>query len=75
MKALLVHQGTYEAISRESLATIISSAKTKEIQLTTQCMILLSLSDEVLREVVVEDSTIEAWEKLESHCQKRSLTN
>ncbi|KAL0927607.1 hypothetical protein M5K25_001797 [Dendrobium thyrsiflorum] len=47
MKALLVHQ----------------RSKAREIQLKAQCVILLSLSDKVLREVVVEDSTIEAWKK------------
>lgn len=52
MKTLLVHQGLSHVISREGLVTITDWTNIREMQLKVHNTILLSLGDEVLREVV-----------------------
>ncbi|PKU68915.1 hypothetical protein MA16_Dca010659 [Dendrobium catenatum] len=49
MKTLLVHQGAFEAISREDMAAVTNMARARKTQLKAHSAILLSLSDEVLR--------------------------
>ncbi|KAI0527473.1 hypothetical protein KFK09_003074 [Dendrobium nobile] len=75
MKALLVHQGLSDAIFEENLAAFTDMAKAREIQLKAHSISLLSLGDEVLREVAKEGTTLEVWRKLESIYMKKSLTN
>ncbi|KAI0512123.1 hypothetical protein KFK09_012760 [Dendrobium nobile] len=75
MKALLVHQGLSDAIFEENFAAITDRAKAREIQLKAHSIILLSIDDEVLREVAEEDTALKVWRKLESIYMKKSLTN
>ncbi|KAI0493600.1 hypothetical protein KFK09_023719 [Dendrobium nobile] len=60
IKSLLVHQGLADAISEENLAAVTSRVWAREMQLKAYSTILLSLGDEVLREVAEEASTLEA---------------
>ncbi|KAI0516536.1 hypothetical protein KFK09_009213 [Dendrobium nobile] len=74
-KALFVHQGLSDAIFQENLAAITDRAKAREIQLKAHSIIILSIVDEVLREVAEEDTALKVWRKLESIYMKKSLTN
>lgn len=62
-KALLLHQGLSYAICWEGLAAINDQNKAREIQLKAHSAIVLSLGDEILREVAEEETTIEVWKK------------
>ncbi|PKU66461.1 Retrovirus-related Pol polyprotein from transposon TNT 1-94 [Dendrobium catenatum] len=75
MKALLILQGTSEAISKVDLAVVIDRPRARQMQLKAHCAILLSLGNEVLREVAEEGSSIEVWEKMEFLYLKISLAN
>ncbi|PKU65892.1 Retrovirus-related Pol polyprotein from transposon TNT 1-94 [Dendrobium catenatum] len=75
IKSLQVHQGLANAISEENIVAVTDKVRAREMQLKAYSTILLSLGDEVLREVVEEDSALEVWRKLESIYMKRSLTN
>ena len=58
MKAFLVHQGIYEALDDESMKLIEDNKKKLEIEAKAHTAILLSLGDEVLREVSDEDKAL-----------------
>uniref|UniRef100_A0A803Q2F9 Retrovirus-related Pol polyprotein from transposon TNT 1-94 n=1 Tax=Cannabis sativa TaxID=3483 RepID=A0A803Q2F9_CANSA len=76
MKAFLIHQGIPKAIDREELAALREDKKKiKEVQNKAHSAILLSLGDEVLREVSSEDTAVRLWEKLASIYLKKSLVN
>ena len=77
MKALLVHQGLSTAIDAEALGKLKASDanKAREIDSKAHSAILLSLGDEVLREVSKEKEALAIWEKLEALYMKKSLAN
>ena len=75
MKALMVHQGVADAISKESMEAMIDKNKAAKIQSKAHSAILLSLGDEVLREVSEEETAIGVWQKLEAVYMKKSLAN
>lgn len=76
MKALLVQQGIYQAIDREELEELgDDKKKIREIEAKAHNAILLSLGDEVLREVSDETTAINLWEKLSLIYLKKSLAN
>ena len=77
MKALLVHQGLSTAIDVEALGKLKASDanKAREIDSKAHSAILLSLGDEVLREVSKEKEALAIWEKLEALYMKKSLAN
>ena len=76
MKALLVQQGIYQAIDREELEELgDDKKKIREIEAKAHSAILLSLGDEVLREVSDETTAINLWEKLSLIYLKKSLAN
>jgi hypothetical protein len=75
MKALLVHQGISEALNLEALAAIDDKKKKFEIETKAHSAILLSLGDEVLREVSSEEKALGLWEKLSEIYMKKSLAN
>ena len=76
MKALLVHQGISEAIDSEAMADLDDDKKKqREIQTKAHSAILLSLGDEVLREVSSEETAIGLWNKLSSIYMKKYLAN
>ena len=76
MKALLVQQGCVAALEgKEKLPEGLQEAEKAEILAKAHSVILLSLTDEVLREVVDETTAAGLWNKLESKFQKKSLTN
>uniref|UniRef100_A0A803NRR8 Retrovirus-related Pol polyprotein from transposon TNT 1-94 n=1 Tax=Cannabis sativa TaxID=3483 RepID=A0A803NRR8_CANSA len=76
MKALLVHQGIHQAVDKEELKELgEDKKKIKEIEIKAHSAILLSLGDEVLREVSDEGTAIGLWEKLASIYLKKSLAN
>ncbi len=76
MRAILVQQGCAVAIDGEGrLPENLKAEERAEILAKAHSAILLSLTDEVLREVVDETSAASLWRKLESKYQKKSLTN
>nr|KYP33977.1 Retrovirus-related Pol polyprotein from transposon TNT 1-94 [Cajanus cajan] len=74
MNALLVHQGLDAALSDEAIMKVEERKRT-EVLKKAHSAILLSLGDEVLREVAEEKTAMEIWKKLESLYLKRSLAN
>nr|KYP63309.1 Retrovirus-related Pol polyprotein from transposon TNT 1-94 [Cajanus cajan] len=74
MNALLVHQGLDAALSDEAIMKVEERKRTKVLK-KAYSAILLSLGDEVLREVAEEKTAMEIWKKLESLYLKRSLAN
>ena len=60
MKALLVHQGLSDAISRGRLAVMenIDAPRTREMLMKAHSTIFLSLGDDVLREVADKETAI-----------------
>ena len=76
MKAVLVQQGCSAALEgEEKLPTNLKAEEKTDILAKAHSAILLSLTDEVLREVVDETTAAGLWKKLESKFQKKSLTN
>ena len=76
MKAILVQQKCEEAIEgEEKLPVELTAAQKAEAVKRAHSAILLSLADEVLREVADETTAAGLWKKLESRYQKRSLSN
>lgn len=74
MKSLLVHSGLSTAINGES-SEELTEAKLKDIDSKAHSAILLSLGDEVLREVAEEQTALKLWSRLESLYLKKSLAN
>ncbi|KAL6327528.1 hypothetical protein AAG906_021615 [Vitis piasezkii] len=76
MKALLVQLKCAQAIEgEEKLPVGLTAAEKEEVVSRAHSAILLSLADEVLREVADETTAVGLWRKLESKYQKKSLTN
>uniref|UniRef100_A0A803NJZ9 Retrovirus-related Pol polyprotein from transposon TNT 1-94 n=1 Tax=Cannabis sativa TaxID=3483 RepID=A0A803NJZ9_CANSA len=75
MTTLLVHQGIVKAINAEALPTVEDAKKKLEIETKAHSVILLSLGDEVLREVADEEKALGLWDKLATICRKKSLAN
>ena len=73
MKAFLVHQGISEALDVEAMNLLEDKKKKNEIEAKAHSAILLSLGDEVLREVAAEDEVVGLWNKLASIYMKKSL--
>ena len=74
MNALLVHQGLDAALSEEAITKVEEKRRT-EVTKKAHSAILLSLGDEVLREVAEEKTAMVVWEKLEDLYLKKSLAN
>ncbi|KAI3779090.1 hypothetical protein L2E82_08575 [Cichorium intybus] len=74
MKALLVQQGCAVAVEGEYAKDTTDAVK-KEIEGKAHSAILLSLTDEVLREVVDQPTAAGIWKKLCDTYQNSSLTN
>lgn len=64
----MVYHGLSKAIFREGIEAmdLNDRLKVREVMLKAHSVLLLSLSDEILREVVEQDSTIEEWKRLKS---------
>ena len=77
MKALLVQQGLSSAIDEEAMAKLKQTdvEKAQDIEAMAHSAILLSLGDDVLREVSGETQTLPVWEKLQVLYMKKSLAN
>jgi transposase InsO family protein len=76
MKALLVQQGLSKALKgKEALSESLKEEEKEEIMEKAHSAIQLCLSNEVLREVVEEDTASKLWLKLESLYMTKSLTN
>ena len=76
MKALLVQPGCAAALEGEGkLLEGLKAAEKTKILARAHSAILLSLTDEVLREVIDETTAAGLWKKLEGKYQKKSLTN
>ena len=76
MKAILVQQKCKEAIEdEEKLQVELTAVQKPEVVKRAHSAILLSLTDEVLREVADETTAAGLWKKLQSKYQKRSLSN
>ena len=76
MKALLVHQGVEDALAGESkLPATLTDKEKKEMMSKAHSLIILSLGDEVLREVAGETTAAGVWLKLEGLYMTKSLTN
>ncbi|KAF7841267.1 Retrovirus-related Pol polyprotein from transposon TNT 1-94 [Senna tora] len=76
MRALLVQQGLLKALEgKEALPTELSNQEKDDLLERALSTILLSLADDVLREVVDEKSAAGLWLKLETLYMTKSLTN
>lgn len=76
MKALLVHQGLYEALLGEKLLReTMSDRDKKEVLDKAHSAIILNLGDKVLRKVARETTAAGVWLKLEGLYMKKSLVN
>ncbi|OMO73383.1 Integrase, catalytic core [Corchorus capsularis] len=75
MKAIMIQQNCADAIDKEMLPKKSTDKEIKEINLKAHSAILLSLSDEVLREVVAEKDAASLWKALDDKYMKKSLTN
>ncbi|WRX23839.1 GAG-pre-integrase domain - like 7 [Theobroma cacao] len=76
MCALLVQQGLLKALKgKEHLPSNLSDSEKDDIMEKAHSVILLALSDEVLREVTNEESAAAVWFKLESIYMTKSFTN
>ncbi|XP_060974211.1 receptor-like protein EIX2 [Cannabis sativa] len=64
MKAFLVHLWIYEALDDEAMKIIEDNKKKLEIEAKSHSVILLSLGDEVLREVSDEDKALNLWKQV-----------
>ncbi|KAL5768311.1 hypothetical protein ACOSQ2_015094 [Xanthoceras sorbifolium] len=74
MRAVLVQSGVQKALKGDKPADM-KDADWEDIDEKARSAIQLSLSDEVLREVISEKTTKALWEKLESLYLKKTLTN
>ncbi|KAL5810012.1 hypothetical protein ACOSQ4_026580 [Xanthoceras sorbifolium] len=74
MRAVLVQSGVQKALKGVKPADM-KDADWEDIDEKARSAIQLSLSDEVLREVISEKTTKALWEKLESLYLKKTLTN
>ena len=65
MKALLVHQGLSDAISRGRLAVLqdLDAPRTREMLTKAHSTIFLSLGDDVLREVAEEETAVDHYRR------------
>ena len=76
MRALLVHQGCAATLNEESkLPEGLSQTQKIDILSKAHSTLLLCLTDDVIREVIDEDTAAGLWKKLEEKYQKKSLTN
>ncbi|KAL5790253.1 hypothetical protein ACOSQ2_005141 [Xanthoceras sorbifolium] len=74
MRGFLVESGVQKALKGDKPADM-KEADWEDIDEKARSAIQLSLSDEVLREVISEKTTKALWEKLESLYLKKTLTN
>ncbi|KAL5765298.1 hypothetical protein ACOSQ2_017892 [Xanthoceras sorbifolium] len=74
MRAVLVQSGVQKALKGDKPADM-KDADWEDIDEKARSAIQLSLSDEVLREVISKKTTKALWEKLESLYLKKTLTN
>ncbi|KAL5789775.1 hypothetical protein ACOSQ2_004663 [Xanthoceras sorbifolium] len=74
MRTVLVQSGVQKALKGVKPADM-KDADWEDIDEKARSAIQLSLSDEVLREVISEKTTKALWEKLESLYLKKTLTN
>jgi hypothetical protein len=75
MKALLVQQGMSKTLKgKDALPESLTGDENEEILEKAHSAIQLCLSNEVLREVVEEDTAAKLWLKLESLYMTKSLT-
>ena len=76
MRSLLVQQGLWKALKgKNALPTTLSDEEKEDLLERAHSAIQLSLADEVLREIVDEDTAVGLWLKLESRYMTKSLTN
>jgi len=76
MKALLVQQGLSKVLKgKDALPESLTEDEKEEILKRAHSAIQLCLRNEVLREVVKEDTAANLWLKLESLYMTKSLTN
>ncbi|KAL5798927.1 hypothetical protein ACOSQ2_003747 [Xanthoceras sorbifolium] len=76
IRALLVHQGLAKALKgKDALPKSMSDKDKDDILEKAHSAILLSLDDEIMREVSKEDTAAKLWLKLESLYMTKSLTN
>ncbi|KAL5790410.1 hypothetical protein ACOSQ2_005298 [Xanthoceras sorbifolium] len=74
MRAVLIQSGVQKALKGVKPADM-KDADLEDIDEKARSAIQLSLSDEVLHEVISEKTTKALWEKLESLYLKKTLTN
>ena len=76
MHALLVQQGLWKALKgKDALPATLSDEEKEDLLERAHSAILLSLGDEVLREIVNEETAAGLWLKLVSRYMTKSLTN
>ena len=76
MRAVLVQQKCAKAISDPSkFPKMMKSSDKQEVLENTYSLLILNLTDNVLRQVDEEDTTLKVWNKLESLYMVKSLSN
>ena len=76
MCALSVQEGLWKALKgKDALPATLSNEEKEDLLERAHSAILLSLGDEVLREIVNEETAVGLWLKLESRYMTKSLTN
>ena len=76
MRALLVQKGLWKALKgKDALPATLSDEGKEDLLERAHSAILLSLGDEVLREIVDKETAAGLWLKLESRYMTKSLTN
>ena len=76
MHALLVQQGLWKALKgKNALPVTLLEEEKEDLLERAHSAIMLSLRDEILREIVDEEIAIGLWLKLESQYMTKSLTN
>lgn len=75
MKALMVDQCTSASLDLKAQTEIEDKKLLAEIMSKAYSVLIISLGDEVLREVSEEASALAIWEKLESIYMNKSLAN
>lgn len=75
MQALLIRKGFQDKLPGEKNLTFLSKKEKVDILQKAHCMVILTLSDKLLREVAKEDTTVRVCLKLETLYMTKSLMN
>ncbi|KAK8921738.1 hypothetical protein KSP39_PZI020142 [Platanthera zijinensis] len=75
IKAVLVQQGLHKALLGKEKSGVKKDEEWEELDLKVISTIQMSLTDEIMYNVVDADTTVDLWKKLEELYMSKSLTN